>query len=59
MVEVLDCLRVMEDVDLGIKIPATLTLTIVEFIVVVIKVLTMGYLNICLKIPDYVPLAIM
>ena len=39
--EVLDCLQVMEDVDLGLKRPSTIPLTIVDFIFMVIKVAAM------------------
>ena len=51
MVEVLNCMQVMYDVDLGLKIPATLLLAILKFIITVTKVVTMLMVNIGIKIP--------
>ena len=55
IMEVLECLWVMEDMDLGLKISATIPLTIVDFISVVIKVVTIEEVGICLKIPSSLP----
>ena len=52
------CLQVMEEVDLGLKILANINLTIVEFIIVAIKVVTMVEVDIGLKRPATIPLAI-
>ena len=50
--EVLECLWVMEEVDIGLKIPDTLPPEIAEFIFVNIKVVMMEGVDIGLKIPD-------
>ena len=49
MMEVLECLQVMEYMDSGFKWPATILLAIVEFIVVVITVMTMEEVYIGIK----------
>ena len=59
MIEVLECLRAMEDMDLGLKRPATLNISIMEFIVVVIKVVMMEEVDIGLKRPATITLEIM
>ena len=59
MMEVLECLQVTEEANLGLKIPGTLPIIIVEFIVMVIEVVTMEEVDIGLKIPDTLPLAIL
>ena len=47
-----------EDVDLGLKIPENLHALISDFIVVVIKVVTMVEVDIGLKIPAPLPITI-
>ena len=59
MMEVLECLRVMEDMDLVLNRPATLTISIMEFIVVVIKVVIMDEVDIGIKRPATITLEIM
>ena len=56
MMKVLDCLLLIEDVDLGLKKPATLPISIVEFITVVIKVVIMEEVDIGLKRPANIPI---
>ena len=58
MMEFLECLGVMEDMDLGLKWPATISLKITEFIIVVLKVVTTEEMDIFLKTPDTLPLTI-
>ena len=58
MTEVLECLQVTEDMDIDIKITAALPLSIVEFIVMIIKLVAMEAVDIGLKRPDTIPLAI-
>ena len=43
IMKVLECLRVTEDLDIGLLSPATLPLAIAEFIILVIKVVKMAY----------------
>ena len=40
MIKVLECLLVMEDVDFSLKRPSTVTLTIMEFLIMEIEVVT-------------------
>ena len=58
MMEFLECLGVMEDMDLGLKWPATISLKIAGFIKVVIKVVTIEEMDIVLKTPATLPLTI-
>ena len=57
MVEVFECMRLMKEVNLGPKRPDTLPLTILEFIVMVIKVVVTEEVNICIKRPATIPLS--
>ena len=50
MMGFLECILVMEGVDLGLKIPAILPLSIVEFITMVTKVVTAEEVDRGLKI---------
>ena len=56
--KLLECLQVTEDMDIDIKITAALPLSIVEFIVMIIKLVAMEAVDIGLKRPDTIPLAI-
>ena len=56
--EVLDCILVIEEVDLGLNISATLPISIVEFIVKVIEVATMKEIDFGLMRPTTIPLSI-
>ena len=58
IMEVLKCLRMKEETDLGINRSATLPLAIVEFILILIGVVTMEEVDISLKRPATLPLAI-
>ena len=58
MLKVLDCLRLTEEVDLGLKRPATLPISIMACIVMVIKLVMMEDIYLCLKIPSTLPLTI-
>ena len=58
MLKVLDCLRLTEEVDLGLKRPATLPISIMSCIVMVIKLVMMEDIYLCLKIPSTLPLTI-
>ena len=58
MMKVLECLLVMKDVDLSIKRPCTLSPEIVEFILVVIEVVTMDNVNIGLNLLSTFPISI-
>ena len=49
MRKVLECLRVMEYVDIGFKRPATIPLAIVELTIVVIGLVMIVEVDICLK----------
>ena len=49
MTKVLECLWATEDVDIGLKRPSTLHLSIVEFIVLMIKMVTMVEVDIGVK----------
>ena len=55
MMKILKCLRVMEDAYIGVLIPATPPLAIVQFIIVV----TMIDMDLCLNIPSACTLAIL
>ena len=55
MIKVLECLWVIGDVDMGLLGLANITIAIVEFIIVVIKVVTMVEVGIGLKIPATLP----
>ena len=59
MMELLNCLWVMEDVDIGLYMPSTLHLAIMEFIIVVIKVVTTIEFGIGIKRQATLPLIIM
>ena len=59
MKQVFECLRVTEDVDLGLKRPDNFPLATVEFIIMVIKVAKMEDVDICIKIPANITLTIM
>ena len=59
MMEVLECLIVKKDVDLGINRPATLPLEIVEFIIVLIEVMMTEDMDIGLNRSAIIILAIM
>ena len=50
MTEVLECLQVTEDMDIDIKITAALTLSIVEFIVMIIKLIAKNMIMITIII---------
>ena len=58
MTKVLDCLRVTEDVDIGLLIPVTIPLEIVDFIAVTTKVVMMVEVDIGHKIPSNLTLTI-
>ena len=58
MLKVLGCLRLMDDIYLGINITATIPIEIVDFIDVVLKLVKMEKVDICLKIKYNLPLAI-
>ena len=58
MMNILECLQVMEDVDVGLLIPPTLALAILEFIIMVIGVVNIVEVDIGLKIPDTIPIVI-
>ena len=57
--KVLEFLQGMEDVDLVLKIPANLPISIVEFFVVVIAMVLMLEVDIGLNSPDNLPLAVL
>ena len=59
MTKVLECLHVMEDVDIGLKRPVTLTTPILQFIMEIIKVVMMVDVDIGLNIPATIPPTIM
>ena len=59
LMEFLECLQVLEEVDLFLKIPVTLPLAIVEFIIMVIKVVKMEEVGIGIKTPSTLPLEIL
>ena len=54
IMEVLECLQVTDDLNLGFERPSILTLKIMYFVVVAIKVVMMEEVGICLKRP-YTP----
>ena len=51
MMKVLECLHVMEGVDIRLLIPSTFSPVIVEFIIVMIKVVSVVEVSICIKRP--------
>ena len=59
MAKVLECLQLTEDLDLGLKIPVTLTLAIMDFKVLVVEVATMEKIDIGINRPDTLTLAIL
>ena len=59
IMKLLECLQVMKDVDIGILRPDTLPLTIMDFIIVVIKLVTMVEVYVGLKRQSTLPFAIM
>ena len=59
MMKVVECLRVIKDVDLSLNIPATLPFAILELIVALIKLVTMEEVDIGLNRPSTLLLAIM
>ena len=58
MMKVLDYLQVTEEVDIGLKIPYTIPLTILDFIILVIKVVTMVEVDIGFKRPSTITIEI-
>ena len=58
MAEVLECLRVMEELYLGLNIPVNIPLEIVDFIIMVIAVVITEEVNIGLKRPATLSLSI-
>ena len=58
IMKVLECLQVMEDLDIGLLITYTLPLESVEFIMVVIEVVIMEDMDIGLKRPATLPFTI-
>ena len=59
MIKLLECLWVMEGMDLGLKRPDNIPIVIMEFIVVLIEVVTMKELDIGLKRLATPPIEIM
>ena len=59
MMEVLECLRVMEDIDLCLNILVSLPFTVMSFIYMVIEVVMVEEVDIFLQRPATNPLKIM
>ena len=58
MMKLLECLKLMEDVDIGLLRPSTLPIKIVEFIIVVIELVMMIEVGIFLNRPSTTHLSI-
>ena len=59
MMKVLECLQVMEDMDIGLLRKATLPIATTDLIIVVIKVVTMVEVDIGLNISAIITIAIL
>ena len=58
MMKILEYMRVMKDVDIGLLRPFTLIIATMEFIIVIIEVVTMVDVDKGIKIPSSLPLNI-